>query len=182
MRIVAVCLGVALASLSARPALAQCRCSGCGPSATTAVPQDRAFWDAQSGRYLFYASRTQTWHYWLPEQRQWAAIPTTPAGPTATSPPTQLPPTKAAPAVTDPPRHSHDPQPAPATRAQAPYGGQRTCPVTGEELGAHGTPIPVTVKGRTIYVCCRGCVTKVQRDPDTYLRKVDAELSSTPNR
>lgn len=38
-----------------------------------------------------------------------------------------------------------------------------------------GTPIPVTVKGQTLYVCCRGCVTKVQNDPDGYLRKVQAE-------
>ncbi|MHB1426477.1 MAG: hypothetical protein ACYC3I_25225 [Gemmataceae bacterium] len=43
-----------------------------------------------------------------------------------------------------------------------------------------GTPIPVTVKGQTIYVCCRGCVAKVERDPDTYLRKVQAERDGKP--
>ena len=67
----------------------------------------------------------------------------------------------------------------PATTAIAPvpdlYGGQKTCPVMGEELGSMGPPIPVTVKGQTVYVCCRGCVSKVQRDPDTYLAKVMAE-------
>jgi YHS domain-containing protein len=55
------------------------------------------------------------------------------------------------------------------------YGGQKTCPVTGEALESMGTPIPVTVKGQTIYVCCKSCVAKVQRDPDKYLRKVKAE-------
>lgn len=60
-------------------------------------------------------------------------------------------------------------------RATAPYGGQKLCPVTGDELGSMGAPIPVTVRGRTIWLCCRGCVTKVQRDPDKYLRKVEAE-------
>lgn len=55
------------------------------------------------------------------------------------------------------------------------YGGQISCPVTGEPLGSMGTPIPVTVKGQTIYVCCRGCVAKVQADPNGYLRKVSAQ-------
>lgn len=55
------------------------------------------------------------------------------------------------------------------------YGGQKTCPVMGEELGSMRPPIPVTVKGQTVYVCCRGCASKVQRDPDTYLAKVLAE-------
>ena len=77
------------------------------------------------------------------------------------------------------------PQAAPATvalpslataRADAkPYGGQKTCPVMGEELGSMGPPIPVAVKGETVYVCCRGCAAKVQRDPDLYLAKVRAE-------
>jgi len=62
--------------------------------------------------------------------------------------------------------------PAPATAA---YGGQKTCPVTDEALGSMGKPIPVTVKGETIYVCCRGCTKKVQADPDQYLAKVRAE-------
>lgn len=56
-----------------------------------------------------------------------------------------------------------------------PYGGQKTCPVTGEELGSMGPAVPVTVKGQTVYVCCRDCATKVQRDPDTYLAKAVAE-------
>lgn len=64
-----------------------------------------------------------------------------------------------------------------ATEAK-PYDGQRTCPVTGEELGSMGPAITVTVKGETIYVCCRGCVGKVQRDPDKYLPKVLAERAA----
>lgn len=63
----------------------------------------------------------------------------------------------------------------PAAAAQRPYGGQKTCPVMGEELGSHGPAIPVTVQGQTVYVCCKGCVAKVQRDPDTHLAKVMAE-------
>lgn len=57
------------------------------------------------------------------------------------------------------------------------YGGQKTCPVTGKALGAMGPPVPVVVKEQTIYVCCQGCVAKVQGDPDTYLSKVEAECA-----
>ena len=55
------------------------------------------------------------------------------------------------------------------------YGGQKTCPVTDEALGSMGPPIPVTVKGQTIFVCCQGCVAEVQGDPDVYLAKVMRE-------
>jgi len=55
------------------------------------------------------------------------------------------------------------------------YGGQKTCPVTGEALGSMGPPVPVTVKGQTIYVCCQGCVESVQSDPDLYIAKVMRE-------
>jgi hypothetical protein len=62
-----------------------------------------------------------------------------------------------------------------AVATTRPYGGQKTCPVMGNELGAMGSPIPVNVLGDTVFVCCRGCVSKLQRDPDRYLAKVMAE-------
>lgn len=64
--------------------------------------------------------------------------------------------------------------PAPAATS-ALYGGQRTCPVTGETLDPDGSAIPVTVRGQTIYVCCSGCAAKVKRAPDAYLAKVATE-------
>ena len=70
---------------------------------------------------------------------------------------------------------------APAAPAAAPtvdsrpYGGQKTCPVMDEPLGSMGPAISIAVKGETIYVCCKGCAAKVQRDPDKYLPKVAAE-------
>lgn len=67
--------------------------------------------------------------------------------------------------------------PSTSPPVQGLYGGQKTCPVTGHDLGSMGAPIPVTVKGQTIYVCCQGCVAKLQRDPDTFLRKVETERS-----
>lgn len=54
-------------------------------------------------------------------------------------------------------------------------GGQKLCPVTGEPLDSMGGAIPVTVKGETINVCCRGCIKAVNKDPDKYLAIVHAE-------
>ena len=57
------------------------------------------------------------------------------------------------------------------------YDGQKTCPVTDEKLGKMGTPVPVTIKGYTMYVCCPGCMKTVQGDPDQYIAKVMRERS-----
>ena len=73
------------------------------------------------------------------------------------------------------------PPPAPvapqvgAATTTVPYGGQKTCPVMGEELGMMGEPVAVAVGGDTVYVCCQGCVAKVRSAPDRYLAKVFAE-------
>ncbi len=67
------------------------------------------------------------------------------------------------------------PGPPGAPTAALPFGGQKTCPVTGEELGSMGKPVPVTVKGQTVYVCCRGCAGKAQADPDKTLAAVAAD-------
>ena len=64
---------------------------------------------------------------------------------------------------------------AASTPAALPYGGQRTCPVTGEELGSMGRPVPVSLNGETVYVCCRGCAARAQADPDKTLAAVAAE-------
>ena len=56
---------------------------------------------------------------------------------------------------------------------------QRTCPVTGSPLGEHGTPIKVSLGGRSLFVCCRGCIDKVLQQPDAYFQK--PTLAGTPN-
>lgn len=84
-------------------------------------------------------------------------------------------------AVLPPGPASSPPAPfAPETspRTVAPYGGQKTCPVMGEPLEAMGAPIPVSVAGETVYVCCKGCVRRVQADPDKYLAIARAERTA----
>ena len=49
---------------------------------------------------------------------------------------------------------------------------QRICPVTDEPLGSMGVPVKVTVKGRTVYLCCAGCEDELKSNPDKYLAKL----------
>lgn len=58
---------------------------------------------------------------------------------------------------------------------------QKLCPVTGEALGSMGEPIPVAVRGRTVYVCCKACVKPLLRDPEQYLDQLNSALSEGNN-
>ena len=60
---------------------------------------------------------------------------------------------------------------------------QKVCPVMDEPLGGMGTPIKVTVGDKPIYLCCKGCIKKVQAEPAKYLamvygRREDGECGS----
>jgi hypothetical protein len=58
------------------------------------------------------------------------------------------------------------------------YGGQRKCPVTGEELGSMGEPVAASLGERVVYVCCRGCVKRAEADPAKTLAAVEAERTA----
>src|SRR5262245_20329032 len=47
---------------------------------------------------------------------------------------------------------------------------QRFCAVAdNSRLGSMGTPVKVTVKDRTVFLCCAGCKDRAQRHPDRTL-------------
>ena len=48
---------------------------------------------------------------------------------------------------------------------------QKTCPVSGQALGSMGAPPKIMVKGKPLFVCCKGCSAKVTANPDEYLAK-----------
>ncbi len=50
---------------------------------------------------------------------------------------------------------------------------QKVCPVSGELLGSMGTPVKVTVKGKTVFLCCPSCEPDLKKDPDKYLAKLE---------
>jgi len=49
---------------------------------------------------------------------------------------------------------------------------QSTCPVTGLSLNSMGGPVLVTVEGRKVFLCCKGCEGKLKSEPAKYLAKL----------
>lgn len=56
---------------------------------------------------------------------------------------------------------------------------QKVCPVLGGPLGSMGTPVKVLVGDQPMYLCCKGCVSKVRENPELYLKKVGPSESQT---
>jgi Cu(I)/Ag(I) efflux system membrane fusion protein len=49
---------------------------------------------------------------------------------------------------------------------------QRICPVTGFALGSMGVPVKITLRGQTVFLCCKGCLGKAKRNPDEMLKRL----------
>jgi YHS domain-containing protein len=52
---------------------------------------------------------------------------------------------------------------------------QKTCPVMGGEINKD---LYVDYKGKWIYVCCEGCLAEIKKDPEKYLKKLEASGQS----
>jgi Cu(I)/Ag(I) efflux system membrane fusion protein len=50
---------------------------------------------------------------------------------------------------------------------------QGICPITGNPLGTMGVPVKITLRGKTVFVCCKNCIGKAKRDPDGTLKKLE---------
>jgi hypothetical protein len=50
---------------------------------------------------------------------------------------------------------------------------QKICPVSDQALGSMGTPIKVTVEGRDVFVCCKGCVDELKSKFAEYVAKIE---------
>ena len=48
----------------------------------------------------------------------------------------------------------------------------KVCVVSGEELGGMGEPYVHEHNGTTVKFCCKPCLKKFNKDPDTYLAKL----------
>lgn len=49
-----------------------------------------------------------------------------------------------------------------------------TCVVSGEKLGEMGAPFVHKHNGREVRFCCKGCLKDFNKDPQSYLKKLDA--------
>jgi hypothetical protein len=51
---------------------------------------------------------------------------------------------------------------------------QRFCPIQpNNRLGSMGVPVPVEVKGRRVFLCCKGCKDDALANPDQTLAQVE---------
>ena len=57
----------------------------------------------------------------------------------------------------------------PAAQRAVAIARQKVCPVSGKPLGSRGKAVPVDAGGQRVYVCCAGCVGKVEADPAKYV-------------
>jgi len=56
---------------------------------------------------------------------------------------------------------------------QALAKAQEICPVSEEPLGSMGAPIKMTHGDKTVFLCCGGCRKKFEKDPETYIAKLE---------
>jgi hypothetical protein len=74
-----------------------------------------------------------------------------------------------------PAKKHHRPATRPSTQAAVQPYPLKTCIVSGEEFGGDmGDPVVMTYQGREIKFCCSSCVKKFKKDPEKYLKKLDA--------
>jgi hypothetical protein len=57
---------------------------------------------------------------------------------------------------------------------------QRICPVTGAPLGSMGVPVKITLRGQTVFLCCKGCIGKAKSNPDEVLERISHAISLHP--
>jgi YHS domain-containing protein len=57
---------------------------------------------------------------------------------------------------------------------------QKVCPVMDEPLGGMGNPIKVMVGDKPIFLCCKGCIKKIQAEPAKYLAMVYGDAATPP--
>ncbi len=55
---------------------------------------------------------------------------------------------------------------------------QKVCPVMDEPLGGMGTPIKVMIGDKPVFLCCKGCIKKVEAEPAKYLAMVYGQEAS----
>ncbi|MCX6935373.1 MAG: hypothetical protein NTZ01_04150 [Verrucomicrobia bacterium] len=49
-----------------------------------------------------------------------------------------------------------------------------TCVVSKDELGAMGETVNALYDGRLVRFCCKGCLKSFNKNPDKYLKEIDA--------
>lgn len=57
---------------------------------------------------------------------------------------------------------------------------QKTCPVTGNELGSMGDPVKRKAGDRVVFLCCPACIEKFEKSKDKYVAEISMRESAPP--
>jgi Cu(I)/Ag(I) efflux system membrane fusion protein len=52
---------------------------------------------------------------------------------------------------------------------------QKTCPVSNEALGSMGTPFKVSYRGQSVFLCCDGCESDFNKEPEKFITTAKPE-------
>ena len=55
----------------------------------------------------------------------------------------------------------------------------KTCLLSGETLGEMGPPVTIVYEGREMKFCCNSCRAKFEKDPQKYMKELDAKTATT---
>jgi hypothetical protein len=57
-----------------------------------------------------------------------------------------------------------------------------TCPVSGDKLGEMGKPYVFTYKDREVKLCCKNCKKDFDKEPDKYIKLIEAADKEAPTK
>jgi Cu(I)/Ag(I) efflux system membrane fusion protein len=60
---------------------------------------------------------------------------------------------------------------------RAAASAQTYCPIRNLPLGSMGVPYKLTLQGKTVFLCCKGCVGQAKREPEETLKRVEEFLT-----
>lgn len=66
--------------------------------------------------------------------------------------------------------------------AEATAVGNEFCPVTGAKIGSMGRPLFVIYKGKSVRLCCKGCLAAFGEKPDHFLELAEKGVASSDHR
>jgi membrane fusion protein, copper/silver efflux system len=72
------------------------------------------------------------------------------------------------------------PREAKATDDKTLISFQKTCPITGNDLGSMGPPVRRQAGARVVFLCCPACIEKFEESKDKYLAQLSMQLSALP--
>ena len=55
--------------------------------------------------------------------------------------------------------------------------GNKFCPVSGRPIGVMGPGVTVQYNGKTYHLCCGGCISTFQSNPEKYSKIADTQVA-----